>query len=514
MLFTLGIFLGTKIPQKNVNNLANGRFNSFLDIVQKNYVDTINLTQVEDAAITGMLSSLDPHSLFVPASELQGVNEELQSNFEGIGVQFRAIDDTVTVIMPVSGGPSEKVGIKAGDRIVTVDGKSIAGQKFSNEDIIKKLKGPKGSKVKLGILRYGLTKPKEFTVVRDVIPTYSVDVHFMVDPTIGYIKVSKFAANTREEFTKAMAELKKDGMEEVIIDLRSNGGGYLGAAVEIVDMFLSKGDMIVYTQGEHRKKNEIKATGKGKYQNTKVIVLMDEWSASASEIVAGAMQDNDRGTIVGRRSFGKGLVQEQIELNDGSALRLTVARYYTPSGRCIQKPYKAGTADYEEELLQRYISGEVLGTDTTTHTDTVKYYTNKGRIVYGGGGIQPDVQVPYRTDKNFVYLNQLNQKGLIYQFAFSYTDKNRDMLKKMYKNAAEFTKNFEVSPQLFEDLLIYAEKNEVKRNKESAAKLSPRIKGLLKAYIGRDLFDDIGFYPTYLKTDEDFIKAVELTGKK
>ncbi|MEG2336575.1 MAG: S41 family peptidase [Bacteroidales bacterium] len=513
MLLTLGIFLGTKIPQKHTQNTT-GRFNSLLEIVQKNYVDTINEEQVENAAIMGMLSSLDPHSVFVPASELKAVNEELQSNFEGIGVQFRAIDDTVTVILPVSGGPSEKVGIKAGDRIVTVNGKSIAGKNLSNEEIIKKLKGPKGTKVKLGILRYGLLKPKEFTVIRDIIPTFSVDVHFMVEPSIGYIKVSKFADNTAEEFANAMAKLNKAGLKNVIIDLRSNGGGYLGAAVEIADMFLEKGDMIVYTQGEHRKRTDIKASGNGKYKQTKVVVLMDEWSASASEIVAGAMQDNDRGSIVGRRSFGKGLVQEQMELNDGSALRLTVARYYTPSGRCIQKPYKAGTKDYEEELLQRYISGEILGTDThNLHSDTTKYYTQKGRVVYGGGGIQPDVQVPYKTDKNFVYLNQLNQKGLLYQYAFSYADKNREHLKNTYKTANDFTRKFEVSSQMFTDFLAYAEKNEVKKNLESIQKFTPRIKNLLKAYIGRDLFDDIGFYPIYLQTDEDFLKAVE-TAKK
>ncbi|MEG1498166.1 MAG: S41 family peptidase [Bacteroidales bacterium] len=512
LIFTLGLFLGTKIPSlssfSKSSKEGHRKIEEIFRIIHSSYVDTVNDGQLTTVAIEAMLRSLDPHSVYIPAQDFEAVSEDLKGNFEGIGVQFRMIKDTVVIIMPVSGGPAEKVGVRSGDRIIMVDKDTIAGKKMSTDEIMKKLKGVKGTKVKLGLQRSGDKKLTWVEITRDVIPSYSIDAHFMVKDGLGYVKISKFSATTTEEFSQSMQHLQKQGLKKLIIDLRSNGGGLLGPCIEIADMFLKKDAVIVYTHGNHRKKTEIKASGKGAYQNIKLVILIDEWSASASEILSGAIQDNDRGKIVGRRSFGKGLVQEQMEFKDGSALRLTVARYYTPSGRCIQKPYKGKYEDYEEDLLQRYVSGEMTGTDSSLHADTAKYYTLNGRIVYGGGGIQPDVSVPYRTDPLFVYLNQIGNQGLSYQFAFDYCDSHRAKLKKQYPTASKFIKEFNISNALFEEFLQYVQLHGVRRNNASIDKYGEKMKTLLKAYIARDLYDDPGFYPIYLRTDEDFIHAV------
>ena len=347
-------------------------------------------------------------------------------------------------------------------------------------------------------------------VKRNVIPTYSVDVAFVVEPGLGYIKVSRFAVNTAREFEKAVRSLARQGVHTLMVDLRSNGGGLLGACLDMADMFLKEGQGIVYTEGRSRRRTEVLATGNGRYQDMALIVLMDEWSASASEIFAGAIQDNDRGVVVGRRSFGKGLVQEQMALSDGSALRLTVARYYTPSGRCIQKSYEGGYEDYEEDMMRRYLSGEMTGEDTSSHTDTVKYYTRGGRVVYGGGGIQPDVAVPYRTDSLFVYTNKLSSAGYTYDFSFNYANTHRTELKKRYPDAESFTQDFVFDDALFEDFLRYSESKGLERHPESLAKYGDDVRLTLKALIGRNLYDDAGFYPTYLQRDNDFLEALRV----
>lgn len=483
-----------------------GKVETVLHAIKENYVDTVDIVRLTDVSLQAMVAQLDPHSVYIPASDFSKAEEEIEGNFEGIGVQFRMIEDTVVVIMPVSGGPSERVGVLAGDRIMKVDTVEIAGKGLSTDEVMKYLKGPRGSEVRLGLLRRPSTELVYVTVERDVIPSYSVDVHFMADPRVGYVKVSKFTRTTAEEFEAALADLQAQGMKGLLLDLRSNGGGLLSSCIQMADLFLDKGDLIVYTEGEHRARTRIKATGKGAYRDLSMVVLVDEWSASASEIFAGAMQDNDRARIVGRRTFGKGLVQEQMDIVDGSAVRLTVARYHTPSGRSIQKPYTSGdNADYEEDLLRRYASGEMTGVDSALHGDTTRYYTlKKNRVVYGGGGIMPDVNVPYKTSDTYVYWNELSRKGLFFQFSFDYADRHRDDLLRTYASAADFVNDFRVDDALFESFLRYAEQRGVKRDEKSIAANKDKMRLMIKAYIGRDVFDDLGFFPVYLPTDDDY----------
>ncbi|MDE5575132.1 MAG: S41 family peptidase [Bacteroidales bacterium] len=520
LVFCLGLLAGAIMMQWRmakirpvVNYVQGSKIDAVMRLIDENYVDTVNNDKLVSAGLEAILHSLDPHSVYLPPQEFEKAEEDLQGNFQGIGVQFRMIDDTVTVIMPISGGPSEKVGVLPGDRIIVAGSDTVSGKKMNTDEVIKRLKGPKGTKVRLGLQRAQTEELVWVEVKRDVIPTYSVDVHFVVEPGIGYIKVSKFSATTADEFRKAMKDLSSAGVKKLIIDLRSNGGGLLTACLEMADMFLDASMPIVYTEGRNRQRQEISATGRGRYRNMELVVLIDEWSASASEIFAGAIQDNDRGTIVGRRSFGKGLVQEQMDMRDGSALRLTVARYYTPSGRCIQKSYAGGYKDYEEDMLRRYLNGEMTGTDRLSRTDTEKYHTRGGRVVYGGGGIEPDVVMPYKTDSLFVYLNRLSNGGHTYGFSFDYTNKNRSRLKAEYPSAEAFTQGFEVSDALFEDLLRYAEQKGLPRHEASIEKYGDNIRLTLKSLIGRDLYDDLGFYPTYLQRDDDFTQALEILHK-
>lgn len=486
------------------------KIGAVMQIIENNYVDTVNDEQLTTEGLTSILHSLDPHSAYMPPKEYEEAEEEIQGNFQGIGVQFRVISDTPTVILPISGGPSERAGILAGDKIIMADEDTLAGRKMNTDDIVKKLKGPKGTKVRLGLKRSGTDNLVWVTVKRDVIPTYSVDAHFVVEPGIGYVKVSKFAAKTAYEFEAALAELADKGVNRLIIDLRSNGGGLLTPCLEMADMLLAKDDVIVYTEGRNRRRSELHATGYGDFQNMQLAVLIDEWSASASEILSGAIQDNDRGVILGRRSFGKGLVQEQMDLGDGSALRLTVARYYTPSGRCIQKPYDGSYEEYEEDVMRRYLSGEMTGQDSSFHADSVKYYTKKGRVVYGGGGIMPDVLLPYKTDSLFVYMNQISNRGYNYDYSFRYTTAHRKELKRAYPSAEAFTRDFVLEDALFEDFIRYTEEKGLPRDTASLAKYGQEMRLTLKALIGRDLYDDAGFYPTYLQRDDDFMEALRV----
>ena len=482
--------------------------------ILQEYVDSVSREDLTREGINGILGSLDPHSQYIAAEEFHEVNDPLIGNFEGIGVQFRIEKDTLIVVQPIAGGPSEKVGIMAGDRIVTVNDSLIAGNGLDNNGAMKVLKGKKGSLVKVGIFRRGNEGLLHFEIMRDVIPTYSVDISYMPDTITGYIKVSKFSATTFQEFDKAVEGLLNKGMQNLLLDLRGNTGGYLQEAIDMADEFLEDGKLIVYTKGRNQPKEVFRATSKGKLEKNNLVLLIDENSASASEILAGAIQDNDRGLIVGRRSFGKGLVQRQLDFLDGSALRLTVARYYTPTGRCIQKPYdsKSGFDGYYTESYHRYYNGEMSNQDSTHFNDSLKFVTPGGKVVYGGGGIMPDIFVPIEKDERLAYYNQLFQKGLMYRFAFEYTDDNRNMFKQ-YKSFSEFNDNFDIDPSALKKFEDFTIENGVEKDTEGLRYAKEKIKVLIKAYIGRNLYDDKGFYPVLLPSDSVFVKALELIEK-
>ena len=513
----LGYFLSNRMQSNSSqtqNNSAatSDKINSLLDYIEYQYVDTINKKELVEKTVTSMLQSLDPHSSYIAASEFETVNEPLEGNFDGIGVEFNLIKDTIRVITPIEGGPSEKIGIKAGDKIVKVDGKIVAGVKITNKEVFDKLRGKSGSTVNVTILRNGINKPLSFNIVRDAIPLYSIDASYMVNPTIGYIKISKFAATTYDEYLKAFNSLSKQGMKKLILDLRGNPGGYLNAAVDISDEFLVNGLQIVYTQGKSNPKKTHKATERGSFENNPLAILIDEGSASASEIVAGAIQDNDRGTIIGRRSFGKGLVQDQLQLPDGSAIRLTIARYYTPTGRCIQKPYSDDKSQYYSEEYERYEHGELLNADSIKLDKTKKYTTPEGKVVYGGGGIMPDVFVPLDTAKNNTFVNKVFYTGAINTFAFEYADKNRATLN-AYQNAKNYIAQFEISNKILEEFYTYCDKQNTKLGSVNKEKTNQALKPYLKAFIGRDVFDKDAYYPIINQSDKCIIKATEVLSK-
>jgi len=507
----LGVFIGLLInrPSFNSNNKDRGKLYYITDIILQNYVDSVSYESLQNNMITGMLEKLDPHSVYITADEFNEANDPLKGNFEGIGVQFRIQNDTILVVNTITSGPSEKVGVKAGDRIVKIEDKNVAGIGIKDNEVIKKLKGKKGTKVKIGILRRGISHTLDFTITRDVIPTYSIDVSYMVDKEIGYIKLSKFSATTGQEFYEALGNLISNGMKKLILDLRGNGGGILQSAIEVADEFLSEKKIIVYTEGKNRSKEYAKATSEGLFENQPLVVLIDELSASASEIIAGAIQDNDRGLIIGRRSFGKGLVQEQYKLSDGSAIRLTVARYHTPTGRCIQKPYSSDLELYMNDLNQRFINGEFEAPDTVHFADSLKYKTPKGKIVYGGGGIMPDIYIPLINGNSNYIFNQLINKVNIYQFAFDYTDNNRKKLS-IFKNSDEFIKKFIVDDQLFNQFAEYSKTKGINIHKNLDKQSYDKIKTLIKSMIARNLYDDKAYYPLYLPLDSAFKKAVQV----
>lgn len=519
VILVIGIILGMQLGQMGhslslVKQKNESKLNDVINWVNTNYVDPESKDVLREKAITGMLQSLDPHSVYIPASEFHEATDPLVGSFEGIGVQFRIENDSITVITPVSGGPSEKVGIKAGDRIVTIDGKKVAGIKITNTDVLHKLKGKKGTTVKVGIYRRGVNGLTDFTIIRDVIPTYSLDVAYMVTPEIGYIRLSNFSAKTHEEIHNALNKLNSLGMKKLVLDLRGNGGGYLQAAIDVADEFLPAGKLIVYTEGIHHPREYAYSTANGLFETGKLTLLVDEWSASASEIVAGSIQDNDRGEIIGRRSFGKGLVQEQLDFKDGSAIRLTVARYYTPSGRCIQKPYKNGTEDYYNQYYHRILDTETGKPDSIHFPDSLKFKTPGGKIVYGGGGIQPDIWVPVDKDDSLKYYSTLVNKGTIYQYAFDYTDKYRKDLNQN-KTFDQYDKNFRITDAIYTDFLNYADKKGIKREGKDLAASDSRVKVMLKAYIGRNILDNPAFYPYLNSIDLTFHRAVDYleTGK-
>jgi carboxyl-terminal processing protease len=517
MILVIGILIGMGLNRggrgfRFFSLHKEDKLGTILNYVEKNYVDTVSMNVLEDKAISGMLQSLDPHSVFISASEYHDANDPLMGSFEGIGVQFRIDRDTIVVINTVSGGPSEKLGIRAGDRIVRIDGKNVAGIRITNSDVMKKLKGKKGTIVHVSIYRRGVHGFLEYSIHRDVIPTYSLDISYMAEPGIGYIRLNNFSVTTNDEIEKALTDLKSKGMKKLILDLRGNGGGSLLAAIDVADEFLPKGRLIVYTKGEHHPKEVAYATENGLFETGDLVVMVDEGSASASEIVAGAIQDNDRGLIVGRRSFGKGLVQEQQVFKDGSAIRLTVARYYTPTGRCIQKPYKNGVEDYINEYYHRFLDGEVENPDSIHFADSLKFKTPKGKIVYGGGGIMPDVFVPIDMDTTMRFYNLVVNRGLAYQFAFDYTDKYRKTL--VFQNFNDFNRKLQIAGPVYDEFLKYAEKQGVRHEGKNLPRQDERIRVLIKAYIGRNILDNPGFYPVLNSDDPAFLKAVAVVKKE
>ena len=477
------------------------------------YVDSVDEEKLVEDAIRGMLEKLDPHSSYSNAKEVKQMNEPLQGSFDGIGVQFNMMEDTLVVIQPITKGPSEKVGIVAGDRIVGVNDTAIAGVKMSREEIMRRLRGPKGTLARLKVLRQGIKDTLLFNVVRDKIPVKSIDATYMIRPTVGYIRIGNFGAMTFREFIEALFSLKAEGMTSLILDLQGNGGGYLQAAADIASEFLNDGDLIVYTEGRTVPRSDYNARGNGSFNDGKVVVLVDEYTASAAEIVTGAIQDHDRGLVVGRRTFGKGLVQRPIDLPDGSMIRLTISHYYTPSGRCIQKPYEKGKQkDYALDVVNRLKHGELTNKDSIHFADSLKYYTLKEkRVVYGGGGIMPDYFIPLDTTRYTKLHRELAAKSVIVTQNLRYMDKNRKQLQQQYPTFEEFKKKFEVPQSFIDTILAEGEKLNVKaKDEDELNRTLPPLKIQLKALIARDLWDMSEYFSIVNEDSEIVKKALEL----
>jgi carboxyl-terminal processing protease len=485
----------------------NNKISSALQYILNESVDTISLSSLNESVMPALVESLDPHSMYIPASEFQRYSEPLVGNFSGIGVSFNMTDDTVAIINTIPNGPSEMVGILAGDRIIFVDDSLVAGVNMPSDDIVKMLKGPKNTQVKVSIYRRGTKELLDFEITRDDIPIYSVDVAYMVDETIGYIKISQFAQTTYREFMQAVEKLKGQGAEKLIIDLRRNGGGIMDASTMIADQFLEEGQLIVYTEGRTRPRENEYATSRGVLKKDQVVVLIDEATASASEILAGAIQDNDRGLVIGRRSFGKGLVQEEMRFHDGSALRLTVARYYTPTGRSIQRPYENGKEDYYHELNDRITHGELEHMDSIKFDDSRRFVTPGGKVVYGGGGIMPDVFVPIDTLGSSAYYNHARSMGLMYRFAFYYTDKQRDALEKF--TTADEIESFLDELNLLPEFIAYAKDKGLPPDKQDISTSETLLLKTIKAYVARNVIDNEGFYPIIADIDNTLKVAVD-----
>ena len=509
----IGILIGNRLNRNSGNSQASfstsgsNKLDAVLELIHSSYVDSISSDSLIEKSIPQILKNLDPHTAYIPSKELVGVEEEMRGNFGGIGVQFSIQNDTVMVVDVISGGPSSKVGILPGDRIVTVNDTLLARKGLKNEKVLTKLRGQKGTKVNVGIKRKGFKDLFAFAITRGEIPIYSVDVSYMIDPTTGFIKVSRFGEHTYQEFMNGMKKLNGLGMKNVIVDLRGNPGGYLNAVIKMVNEFLDKGELIVYTQGNSQPRKTFNADSKGIYRDKGLVVLIDDFSASASEIFAGAIQDNDRGWILGRRSFGKGLVQEQIPFNDGSALRLTVARYYTPSGRCIQKPYDKGTDQYYKDIMEHAIHRESQKADSIKYADTVKYSTLSGRIVHGGGGIMPDFFISADTLGFSSYFSKVSQKGLVYQFGLDYADANRNILSKL-TNSSAFEKYFQ-NKDILQQFVAFATKKGVTPSNGDLKTSSKIIDNQIKAYIARNILGEEGFYPMIKNIDKVLLEAIE-----
>lgn len=506
VLMGLSLSLSAQRDTREVNRQT-AKYQRLMGLIDAFYVDSVNLPDLTEKAVIKVLEELDPHSVYISKEEVEEMNEPLEGGFFGIGIQFTILRDTLTVVQVIANGPSERAGLRAGDRIIAINGENIAGIGVKNTDIRKKLKGEQGSKVDVNVYRNGINIP--FAIIRDKIPIYSINSSYMLDNNTGYIRISQFGANTIEEFESAVKKLKTQGMEDLILDLQGNGGGYMGAAIGVSDHFLSNNQMIVYTDGHVGGRSEEYATAAGMLEEGKVVILIDGNTASASEIVSGALQDWDRGVIVGRRSFGKGLVQKQFPLTDGSMIRLTISHYYTPSGRCIQKPYQG--VDYDAEVYKRYGSGELVSKDSIHVNNTLKYKTKyKDRIVYGGGGIIPDVFVPIDTTINYTYLNRLIGQNVIGEYIINYIDKNRDMLKTKFPTFADFKKGYVISDQMIEEIVKIGEKEGIKRDMKSLTMVKPTLKLQMKGLIARDIWDTNEMFQIINQEDKSLQRALKI----
>jgi carboxyl-terminal processing protease len=481
-----------------------------MQIIKYAYVDSINEPELVENAIIETLKELDPHSAYISKEDIDKANEPLVGSFEGIGVSFQIFKDTILVIAPIPGGPSDKLGILAGDKIVKIDGEDATGSEINNKFVFDKLRGKKGTKVNVGIFRKGKKDLIDYTITRDKIPINSIDAVFMATPDIGYIKLNRFSKTTMEEFQESLKELEDKGMEKLILDLRGNSGGYLNTAVELSDEFLPNNKLVVYTKGLRSPVREYNATLEGSFENGKLVILINEGSASASEIVSGAVQDWDRGIIIGRRSFGKGLVQRPFALPDGSVIRLTTARYYTPTGRSIQRPYKNGIEDYYKDLYNRMKNGEMIHPDSIHFPDSLKYFTSKNRLVYGGGGIMPDVFIPWDSTRVSDYYSDLIRKGVLNKFIIQYIDDNRKKLLKKYPGFKTYEKNFKIDNNFMDKFFEFAQKERVEKDEEGFKISEKLIKQQIKALIARNLWDLSSYFEIVTKIDDGYLKAVEI----
>lgn len=502
---------GSMVKAQDVQNNAL-KFGRLLRLIDSYYVDSTNVNDLTEKAIVEVLRNLDPHSVYISKEEVEKVNEPLQGNFEGVGISFNVFRDTLMVVNTIPGGPSEKVGMRAGDRIVNIDGKNVAGIGLKNADVYGFLLGKKGTKVELKIRRKGEPGLLDFTVIRDKIPINSLDASYMLNSNTGYIKLNKFSATTTQEFNDAIKQLKAGNkLQNLVLDLRGNGGGLLNAAIELADQFLPAYKLIVYTQGLHAEKKEYFATALGEFEQGRLAVLIDEGTASASEIVSGAVQDWDRGVVIGRRSFGKGLVQQPFMLNDGSMIRLTTAHYYTPSGRCIQKPYNNGVDEYQKDYLHRIEDGELFSKDSVVLNKSEKYTTKVSkRLVYGGGGIMPDIFIPLDTSKYYIYYNNLQRKNIIYPGVLDIMDKNRDNYVKQYPDFKTFNDKFSVTDAMVDDIITAGDKAGIKKDEKSVEFGRPLLKKLMKALIARDLFSTSEYFQVINSDDQEIKKAVDV----
>ncbi|MCX6269672.1 MAG: S41 family peptidase, partial [Bacteroidetes bacterium] len=476
-------------PQSYDKNSTEVKFSSLLSLINQYYMDSTDLPKLTETAIKSMLKELDPHSVYIPKNDVEKTNEQLAGSFDGIGITYQVFHDSLLVIAVTAGGPSEKAGILSGDRIVTIDGEPASGKKLDENFIYAHLRGKKGTKVTVGIKRYGIAGIQDYTITRDKIPTNTVVAAYMLDEKTGYIRLTRFASPSTHEFTDAMKKLEEQGMENLIFDLRGNSGGYMNVAIDIANEFLPDNKMIVYTKGLRSPVQEYKSNGSGSFKQGRLVVLIDEGSASASEIVSGAVQDWDRALIIGRRSYGKGLVQKPYYLPDGSMVRLTTARYYTPSGRCIQRPYDEGAEKYYKEMNRRIKHGELINADSIRFPDSLKFATPAGRVVYGGGGIMPDIFLAVDSSYQTNYFNELVRKGIINEFCMSYIDRNRSFLKKTYPDGDSFLNNFIVDEKLIADLIALAEKKDLKKDEKQLEKSTHYLAYYIKSQIARSLYD-------------------------
>lgn len=516
VFFVAGILIGKNYTSPEVRtaflpNQKSNKLDVLMNVIDENYVDSVSRQDLIEKTIPEILDELDPHSVYIPSRDVDEVREPLQGNFDGIGIEFNIKEDTILVINTINGGPAEKVGMIPGDRIVTINDSVFAGKGIDTRDVIENLKGPKGSTVDVGVKRPGKEELMHFTIKRDKIPINSIDASYMVNDSTGYIKISRFAKTTHQEFVDSVKALQSNRLDNILLDLRSNSGGMLEAAINIADEFLKDGELIVYTKGRARRLKEYYASSDGLLEKADVVVLIDSWSASASEILAGAIQDNDRGTIVGQRSFGKGLVQEPVMFKDGSVLRLTIARYYTPTGRCIQKTYDNGMDNYYQDIHKRFEHGEFSTKDSIDFPDSLKYTTPEGKVVYGGGGIMPDIFVPVDTTRESDYFEKVRRKGLIYRFALNYSDNKRSKLK-TFENMEDARKYLKRNG-ILTDFKAFAAKNGVKPDFGDLRLSGEAIETQICAYVLRNIFDENAFYSTIHRIDNTFKRGLKVFSK-